>query len=571
MKNLPKLNLTQSLGFKNNKIKFFDKTKKLNLTNNFGSKGLYVENKKSILKNKKLENDNSFEFQNKETTNIVKKNTLETEKINSILNNSNNNTNLNTIANNNPHLLSKTNSDDKEITQIENSNNINLPFPNKDEKNDTFLLHNQTNKNTLVIGNNSNNDLQSTLYKSGFNSTMNLNFDSSNNVTSSLFRTSQINLAESNKVNLVKNLHISNINESLINSTDSNLNSNRSNPKKKISNGKKNSFNDNKISIIENISEINSGIQNKYIGIVNKPILQIINQENISESSSSNSQSNLNKISQINFNKSDLMGFNKAYMTEKSNNYRNLSNNNNNFYGTNPKESSNFTNASNPNCFNKTFHSNSLGSKKNFFFNSTSNLNNYDNNSNSDFFSTQIFDFKTNQGRKRALPHLMKGFASIENIMTDIKSNFKVALKELDDGIDNSEKHKNKYVKEFDVDSENTNDVFLYGDNGEGYYMSNQKVMKESELLKNMKSENIFKHKKFFRHRFDLETKGLEQIIENGLNRGTESRFKRVEDYLKETEEMKKRAIKHIEQHQFKMKMEALNENSQEDIFSTDN
>ena len=135
----------------------------------------------------------------------------------------------------------------------------------------------------------------------------------------------------------------------------------------------------------------------------------------------------------------------------------------------------------------------------------------------------------------------------------------------MDDSIEKGEKHKSKNDREFIGEAENTNDLFLYLNNGEGYYMSNQKIMKEAVILKGIKSENIFKHKRFFSKRFNLYDKDKETLIENGLSRGTETKFKMVEGYLDQTEDMKKCAIKHIEMHQMKIKMEALNKNRHEE------
>jgi len=187
-------------------------------------------------------------------------------------------------------------------------------------------------------------------------------------------------------------------------------------------------------------------------------------------------------------------------------------------------------------------------------------------NTNVDFFSTQLFDFKSSAAKKRLLPHLIQGFKTIESQMTNIKTSLSKAIKDLDDSIDKGEKRKNNNNgNEFAGENVNANDVFIYGNNGEGYYMSNQKIMKEATILNSMKSENIFKHKKFFCKRFDLIDRDKETFIENGLSRGTEKKFKIIEEYLDQTEDMKKRAIKHIEMHQMKMRMEVLNENSSEE------
>ena len=62
---------------------------------------------------------------------------------------------------------------------------------------------------------------------------------------------------------------------------------------------------------------------------------------------------------------------------------------------------------------------------------------------------------------------------------------------------------------------------------------------------------NIHKNREFFVKRFNLENRVIQEIG-NGLNKDTEKKFKKIEDWLKITEEMKIRAIKNIELHQMK-------------------
>ncbi len=126
--------------------------------------------------------------------------------------------------------------------------------------------------------------------------------------------------------------------------------------------------------------------------------------------------------------------------------------------------------------------------------------------------------------------------------------------------MDKSTNRTQKYVKEFDF-SVDLNDVFLYGKNGEGYYMNNQKVFKEAQILNKIPCENILKHKKFLSERFELKTIKeikLSNIISDGLSKYAHQNFKKVNDYLKDTEYLKVTNLKEIDK--FKLKILNINE-----------
>ena len=156
----------------------------------------------------------------------------------------------------------------------------------------------------------------------------------------------------------------------------------------------------------------------------------------------------------------------------------------------------------------------------------------------------------------------MSGFKDIEREMTDINVNLTESVGLINDDIQKYRK-KDKYVKEFNFDVKNENDVFLYGKNGEGYYMSNSKVINESELIKGIKSENVFKHRVFFNNRYNFGKKEENVEVFNSLNKQTEDNFNKVNEYLTEIEEIKLRSIKKIEAYQYKVYMESLMEHKE--------
>jgi hypothetical protein len=185
-------------------------------------------------------------------------------------------------------------------------------------------------------------------------------------------------------------------------------------------------------------------------------------------------------------------------------------------------------------------------------------------NQNGDFFKTQFLDKKSSLLEKRStfFSTLMSGFKDIERETTDINVNLTESVGLINDDIQKYRK-KDKYVKEFNFDVKNENDVFLYGKNGEGYYMSNSKVINESELIKGIKSENVFKHRVFFNNRYNFGKKEENVEVFNSLNKQTEDNFNKVNEYLTEIEEIKLRSIKNIEAYQYKVYMESLMEHKE--------
>lgn len=649
LKSLPLLNSNSNISNSKNpnlkgSIRIINNAKfnKLNLTNNFdGENAIFFSPKKpqKLMKNaEQHENDRYFQ-ETHESGLAFKDASLKAKKISFDFENKNSPAILNLNANNGNFageqqnaLLSDCNSNNNQPqTTKSNLSQIKSNVVNASPKNDDFVNFNpnsilnfikKTNENKENNGNENNNNnnnisnnevMQSTHYKSGFNSTINFNANMTNNLTSSIFRSTQLNLVSS----IAAVAAAQSNNESITNTTDSDLASNRSfyNHINNISNAnrknskselkgelkafvKNNNYNYNNNNADPNANNLGNlpnqnQSQRKTLRLSSQVSLNNLNHLGSSAAAlaaernytntntNSNSNNNLNKITEVSSpsrhnsisNRQVLTRNNATIMNQKNSQTSNNNKNINININTN-------TNNLNSMSFNKTFHSNSIRSlsnninnNKNNTKNSLNNSNNKSNNNNTnfDFFSTQVFDFKSSAAaRKRLLPHLIQGFKSIENQMTDIKSNLSKAIKDLDGSIENGEKHKSKNNREFASETENTNDVFLYGNNGEGYYMSNQKIMKEASILKSMKSENIFKHKRFFRTRFNLDDTSKETFIENGLSRGTETKFKKIEEYLDETEDMKKRAIKHIELHQMKVRMEALNENSVEDIEGDD-
>jgi len=430
-----------------------------------------------------------------------------------------------------------------------------------------FFQSKQKNEKFDAVSLANNSELQSTYYNTGFEGTTNdFNFNStaSNNMTKPMIRSNTKFFPK-----LKGKIHISKTNFDDIYNQEESFHSKQSthsidnpdfagndNQKKKSVYNKRNYLNENDA---DETNQFNKNIKYKHSlkliskdkEIISENIMRKISEKTISKNldfaNLSNSSSS-GDVGIINFNDND-------------------------------KNSANIINLNiNKPEFNKTFQSNSLGNTvKNFLFNSTTSFNNIKNNlskknnfrySSTDFFDTQVLDFKTLDSKKTLLPHLIKNFNSIESEVTEIKVNLSKTIKGVQTNIDNLDINKNKYQKEIKLNNQNENDmnVFLYGVNGEGYYMSNRKIMKEAEMLKRIKSENILKHKKFFKNRFGLKDNEVKiEIIENGLNNETENKFKQVVDYLYDTEEMKKRAIINIDNLIMKNKMEAVNEKSDED------
>ena len=570
------------------KITYNNKINRMNTTYNFD--GLRFHSLKKIMTNMRYIDQTHESAFNKDSLQKAKKISFEKnnkDKIINIIHNSNtiiDNINTNKLnylmdnVKNNQELTTKSGISERRNSGLSPKNNKLVNFNPDSTK--TFLkkehesqLNNNNKSNIISI----NDALQSSHYKSTFSSTLNFNPNTTNNIKSSILCLTQLNLGS-----IAANSAAQQINDSITNTTDSDLASNRSFynhinnlsiPKKKYI--KQTTFSNNNINNTSNKENSeDSNIKNnklpnqtknkrKIITLLSNTSLNTLNVSRIPESNINN-LNDLNKVSEKSL-PGKLIGINSQ---QKRNNNSNINSLNQqqqpNILNENSNHDPNLTINSNHLNFNKTFHSNS---QRNSFSNKHLLNNTARSNVNgNDFFSAQLLNFSNTTAKKRLLPHLIKGFKSIESDMTDIKTNLSKAIKQMDDSIEHCEKHKSKHNREFADETENTNDVFLYGNNGQGYYMSNQKIMVEASILNRMKCENIFKHKRFFSQRFNLKSNDQETVIGNGLSFGTEKKFKKIEEYLDETEEMKKRAIKHIKNHQMKVRMEALNENSDEDI-----
>jgi hypothetical protein len=227
--------------------------------------------------------------------------------------------------------------------------------------------------------------------------------------------------------------------------------------------------------------------------------------------------------------------------------------------------------------FNKTFLStSSSGSEYQLNLLNKMNLIGLNSMNSSDFFATQFSNFtsqnnnqknngKKSEKKKISLPALMSGFNELEKQSTDIKVNLSQAINEIDRDIELGSKYKDKYKKEVSIDFNSDLDVFIYGENGSGYYMSNKKVFDNSEFIKKIDCDNVLRNKKFFMERLNMCDKknDKEEKINNGLGRHTEENFNKVFNLIEETDEIKMRSIKKIENYQMKVYLEALKENQE--------
>lgn len=152
---------------------------------------------------------------------------------------------------------------------------------------------------------------------------------------------------------------------------------------------------------------------------------------------------------------------------------------------------------------------------------------------------------------KEAFPQLIDNILSLQKESKGIRKEMKKTVEKGNKELAKSPLKLNnqKYVKEnFDFEL-NLNDVFLYGANGEGYYMNNEKVFKEGKILKKIPSENILKHKKFFSQRFELKKPKKPEYpsgADDGLSLLAVQNFKKVSEFLDETENLKKKSINDI-------------------------
>jgi len=175
-----------------------------------------------------------------------------------------------------------------------------------------------------------------------------------------------------------------------------------------------------------------------------------------------------------------------------------------------------------------------------------------------------IKNSKPQETVREAIPHLIGGIENIANESSDINNDLQKTIKKRSEELQKSPMKSKKYEKEFDLEL-NLNDVFLYGNNGEGYYMNNEKVFKDAKILNKTPCENILKHRKFFSDRFDLkslEKLRAEKIISDGLSTYSRENFIKITDFLKETEELKKKNLKEIKK--FKTKVLQINEENEQ-------
>lgn len=389
----------------------------------------------------------------------------------------------------------------------------------KNDKVENLLFHDLEAKNSM--------DLQSTNYKTGFNFTAN----SSNTKNSFGFKS---NLYETKSDNFMRS-SIRTFKNSTFNNTNNSMNSMQ---------GKFNTVYNQNILIKPNFNLSKHIPSNSYSKIVKT--VKIENNKNKNSFNSSASGKNLNS-STDNFTRKNLGS--KSILPITKFNTNSTSKLFSNFINENKIKISNFE--QNEKDLDTSSSVNSLyPNDNNIEEENKKNSKNLLKGNQLNFFSTQIGNFGDFKNKKRIFPHLLQGCKSIENESSDIKGNLAGAVKGLNDSINNGKSKKKIKDKEFDLEF-NNNDVFLYGANGQGYYMNNQKVFKESDILKKLESVNIHKNREFFVKRFDLENR-VEEAIGNGLSKDTEKKFKKIEDWLKITEEMKIRAMKNIEMHQMK-------------------
>lgn len=192
------------------------------------------------------------------------------------------------------------------------------------------------------------------------------------------------------------------------------------------------------------------------------------------------------------------------------------------------------------------------------------NINSYSDqaSSESNVLSNSTTNFKNNFNKSlkfspNNLPKILEECIGLEKETQQINDEINKISDNIDNVIDSSVPNKQKKFKEEINFNLNLNDVFLYGNNGEGYYMSNLNVFKEADILKRLQSEHLLRHKKFFFQRFDLNNKGdaksPETFSENDILRSqTLVNFKKIADFLKETEELKKKNINEINNFQAK-------------------
>lgn len=428
----------------------------------------------------------------------------------------------------------------KKFTIINNKN------PENNKRNNSFFSKgynstrlNETNKQT----NYSSIDNRTTVYKTGYNST-NKNFDvtmmkSTINVINEINEDKEKNSEKNFNKNLGSTLSSLKSKKFEGNFNDTKFNSKPEKEKEIFSNNN---------SIIE---ENNDAIKNKFEKVESSRKINILNLKKKSATISikSGDENLIKNHSTFIGDKNSAIKIKKRQTKQSSSMFiKNLEN-------SNKKENANF---------NKTFLStSSSGIEYQPHLLHKINLLRHSQN---DFFTTQTHVFKNknkNNSTERNrifLPSLMSGVNDIEKEMTDINVNLSQAVKEINKQI--GSKKEDKYEKEFTVENRINDDVFLYGKNGTGYYTSKKIKMNDTEILKKIDCENLLKHQKFFNKRFDLEQKKKVES-KQVFGRNTENNFRKVLNYLKDTEELKLRAIKTIENHQLKNLMEALKENKE--------
>lgn len=589
-----KINRFHSMGIENIKNNFFyenvDKKVKVNNSTKFP---LLFKNNLKIVKPEKIPalNLKSNEHYNDVLSKLSNDNEEKSNRklsgskliLSKIIKNSNRDKNTPTVTflNQDTNSINNTHGNENYTT---NQSNKNLNYSNK--KKDTENTKSNCNENfekKEIIDNNNlsnpNNDLLSTYYKSGLNSTLNVNLSNTKafNFTVSKSKINDVIEDLSEAQSNFNITHMSILNRNTVNpDPESYLQPVIIKKSSKLIVSSEDKYNDNKKD-----SQINS----KFFNANNS------SNKNTSSNETANKHdnrllysTNYGKPVNANVSFSEIINYkNEAIKNSQANtskNYLNIQDsisiqNTNTGYLINERKISHFDlnlnyvkikDVIDSPEISKRYNQNNYSYNKTFHFNNSVISNNKNINKNGVkedlFFSTQIFNLK-GMKRKKLLPHLLKGFKSIENEMSEINENISKAVKDLDESIEKGEKYKNKYVKEFSFD--NSSDVFMYENNGEGYYMLNQKVFSESKMLKNMTCENIHKHQKFLRERFNLEQKDEDHIFD-GLAKQTQHKFKQVIDYLNNTEDLKKRALKNLETHQQKKRIDELSKIDDEQI-----